>query len=531
MASRPKPCDNCRRNHSKCDDSTPKCSRCQKSGRDCIRREATRHFYNSSTSVTIKSPEKGAAVFQYIDETPKFTGTHTEQISQSATGEAQDGDPRATSSTIFSSARENGYHPSSLSLSVVDQQSPSSRLSPIRLPQSWGESQRIPTPQVNLGEAFLLRYFVEELAKWFDLCDPERHFGLVVPQRARTCAPLLNAILSASARHFTTLLKGRQKEMTVKFSLEQDLIISEEAVLDYHNRCIAHLRFLASEPDAIMDENLLAAVVILRFYEELDNPFAFDSPTDAAVRGLQVFIEAQATQALSSKGLRSAAFWVGFRQEFHMAFSQQRSFHLPLGICESYLSGDVAPDHVLVNRLIVICAHIVQYCYDEQAQRSSIRYEELVNLYHQWLKNRPASFLPIYSADPKKEKGGIFPRRWYLNDCHIVAEQSIGLINILLTAYDPTIVRVGPEQRGAVASLDSRLRSIVLEVCGIALSNRQSPTALLAACIAITICGDRFSDPTEQKALMDIVIHTIRDNNYWPPTSTEAKLKRIWGWH
>jgi hypothetical protein len=103
------------------------------------------------------------------------------------------------------------------------------------------------------------------------LCDPERHFGLIVPQRARTCAPLLNAILSASARHFTTLPKGRQKEMTVKFSLEQDLIISEEAVLDYHNRCIAHLRFLASEPDAIMDENLLAAVVVLRFYEELDS--------------------------------------------------------------------------------------------------------------------------------------------------------------------------------------------------------------------------------------------------------------------
>ena len=59
--------------------------------------------------------------------------------------------------------------------------------------------------------------------------------------------------------------------MTVKYGLEQDLIISEETVLDYHNRCIAHLRFLASEPDAIMDENLLAAVVVLRFYEELDS--------------------------------------------------------------------------------------------------------------------------------------------------------------------------------------------------------------------------------------------------------------------
>lgn len=44
-------------------------------------------------------------------------------------------------------------------------------------------------------------------------------------------------------------------------------------VLHYHNECIADLRYLASEPNAIMDEDLLAAVVILRFYEELDSMF------------------------------------------------------------------------------------------------------------------------------------------------------------------------------------------------------------------------------------------------------------------
>jgi hypothetical protein len=107
----------------------------------------------------------------------------------------------------------------------------------------------------------------------FDICDPERHFGLVVPQRARFCSPLFNAVLSASARHFTTLPDYRQKEKTVKLGLHEDLIISEAAVLDYHNRSIAHLRLLADEPDAIMDENLLAAAVVLRFYEELDGKY------------------------------------------------------------------------------------------------------------------------------------------------------------------------------------------------------------------------------------------------------------------
>lgn len=107
----------------------------------------------------------------------------------------------------------------------------------------------------------------------FDICDPEQHFTVVVPQRARFCSPLFNAVLSASARHFTTLPDYRQKEKTVELGLQEELIISEAAVLDYHNRCIAHLRLLSNEPDAIMDENLLAAAVVLRFYEELDGKY------------------------------------------------------------------------------------------------------------------------------------------------------------------------------------------------------------------------------------------------------------------
>ncbi|KIW99691.1 uncharacterized protein Z518_11104 [Rhinocladiella mackenziei CBS 650.93] len=34
--------------------------------------------------------------------------------------------------------------------------------------------------------AILLRYFVQELSLWFDICDPQRHFGQIVPRRART---------------------------------------------------------------------------------------------------------------------------------------------------------------------------------------------------------------------------------------------------------------------------------------------------------------------------------------------------------
>ncbi|KAL1846531.1 hypothetical protein Plec18170_009110, partial [Paecilomyces lecythidis] len=363
----------------------------------------------------------------------------------------------------------------------------------------------------------------------FDLCDPENHFANAVPQRARDSQTLRNAILAASARHFSTLPRERQKEIIQGYGLKQGFTVSEEMVLHYHNECIADLRYLASEPNAIMDEDLLAAVVILRFYEELDSPF-IEFSTETAIRGLQVFIEAQASLALASPGFRQAVFWVGFRQEFHIAFAQQRPFRLPLSICEPHLTWTPAPDHVWANRLIIICAHAIQYCYDDRLNQGATRYRELVELYNRWQQCRPMSFSPTYAEDPDQTQGDIFPRIWFMDDCHILASQSMGLLKILLTAYSPHVPRVGPARRKCLAQIDAKLRATVLEICGVALSNRQSPPALITACVAINTCCEQFSDLREQQALLEINAITTRETNYWPASVSKAKLEEAWGW-
>jgi hypothetical protein len=38
----------------------------------------------------------------------------------------------------------------------------------------------------------------------------------------------------------------------------------------YHSRCIEHLVSVSDDPEAVFDENLLVASIILRFYEEVD---------------------------------------------------------------------------------------------------------------------------------------------------------------------------------------------------------------------------------------------------------------------
>ncbi|KAJ5155985.1 hypothetical protein N7492_008788 [Penicillium capsulatum] len=79
-------------------------------------------------------------------------------------------------------------------------------------------------------------------------------------------------------------------------------------------------------------------------------------------------------------------------------------------------------------------------------------------------------------------------------------------------------------------SIDATLKSTVLEICGIAISNRQEPTALLTASISIAICGNRFTDRAEQEELMDIVVTSLRNDNYWPSNSLIGKLRKAWGW-
>ena len=106
----------------------------------------------------------------------------------------------------------------------------------------------------------------------------------------------------------------------------------------------------------------------------------------------------------------------------------------------------------------------------------------------------------------------------------------MGLLNILLTAYSPHIPRVGPTCRESMDVMNAKLRSTVFEICGIALSNRQSPPAFTTVCIAINICGDRFTDLKEQQALMEVLVSTTRETNYWPTTVSQMRLKEVWGW-
>lgn len=272
-----------------------------------------------------------------------------------------------------------------------------------------------------------------------------------------------------------------------------------------------------------------------------------------ALRGIKVFLDAQATSAVSGYGLRHAAYWIALRQEIVTAFSKQRTFRLPLGPCEPYRSFEPADDYVWADRLVIHCADVLQYCYgsDEQTETPShrqfqfasmgvlhpvptvemrtARYDELVAFEALWAELGPPSFKPIYAREPDRSRGEVFPELWYLNNCHVAGLQFLELARILLTVYNPKLPRLGPGQRTAMREVDLKVRAIVLRLCGIALSNQHSPPGLVTAFVAIGMCGDRFTDRMEQEALLG-VLDKLEAEHAYPTTSTQDSLKGAWGW-
>lgn len=117
----------------------------------------------------------------------------------------------------------------------------------------------------------LLRYFLDHVSTFvslfaafpahhsdrtlpqFDLCEPYRFFRYEVPQRARTNKTLANAILAISARmmHWKT---GYNPYVADR----------------YYQLCLETLIPSLSDVEAVMDETLLAATVVLRMLEEMD---------------------------------------------------------------------------------------------------------------------------------------------------------------------------------------------------------------------------------------------------------------------
>jgi hypothetical protein len=113
---------------------------------------------------------------------------------------------------------------------------------------------------LQCDEVARLFHHYSELAKWYDLSDAARTYGIKVPEIALDNPLLFSAVVASSAMHLS------------KTSLPQ----ARRAAEFYHSNCIAKLIELKEDDESVSSASgiALAAVCLLRAYETLSGKLA-----------------------------------------------------------------------------------------------------------------------------------------------------------------------------------------------------------------------------------------------------------------
>lgn len=296
----------------------------------------------------------------------------------------------------------------------------------------------------------LFRYYIDSLTPLFDMCDEEKHFARIVPLRAATCCPLFHAILAYAAKHLSRL--GNYKT---------------EVADRYHQKCLNALIPALSNSSAVIDENLLTSLILLRAMEEVDMPISSPSP-EFHLMGTRVFLEAQKTSC-NFTGLRLASFWVALRQEIYMAFIHARPVHADFELNNiDWLSTPDVTGCNVANRIIIHCAACLRYCYGSQ-EGTVADWDELQGHLQQWWDERPWYYSPLYIG--RTDNGDLscsLSDERYCNSAVVTGVQHYHLAKMLLAAHNPKVPRLGPSRRMAFNSMNEEIKNTVWAIAGIA---------------------------------------------------------------
>ncbi|UPX19591.1 uncharacterized protein EKO05_0009849 [Ascochyta rabiei] len=264
-------------------------------------------------------------------------------------------------------------------------------------------------------EARLVHHYSEHLGRWLDCTDATRQFTLGVPEKVRYCPVLCHAVLSFAARH--------QRE--------------DAAADAAYQRCIALIIDRLNEPAASHDETLLCAIVILRFYEQLNVPSSTGSDAGQHLAGSSAILRASQGNHYvdpSAPTLREAAFWVYVRQCLYTATINQQPPDIDFSLQLHPTPGSMQDSHPLArlrletawaNQMTWNTALIVNFCFeaDPSMERNSRidRWHELWDLVQKWAQDRPGGFDTIWHGPAGEDGNSCFPQMWFTADWHAVA--------------------------------------------------------------------------------------------------------------
>ncbi|THW05935.1 hypothetical protein D6D24_06693, partial [Aureobasidium pullulans] len=263
-------------------------------------------------------------------------------------------------------------------------------------------------PSTDLGNqvvAGLLHHYIEHLAAWYDLCERDRPFELLVPIRALDLPILFNAIIAFSAQHMTLSDSRYEVISTV-----------------YHSACIQGLLSGLSDFDPGLQEDYLVAACLLRSFEILK---ADSRQEQRHLLGAYRFSSTEDID-MTSAGLLQAGAWNYLRGEITVALECRRPVRLTINL--DIRTAGPQPESMHANTITYILARVINHCFDrssadQQEMSDHNEWRSLESELKFWKEGLPISYEPYSRAS---KEGNVFPSAWYLRPWHSKLDSSSG---------------------------------------------------------------------------------------------------------
>nr|XP_036586844.1 zn 2cys6 transcription factor [Colletotrichum truncatum]KAF6797401.1 zn 2cys6 transcription factor [Colletotrichum truncatum] len=246
-------------------------------------------------------------------------------------------------------------------------------------------------------KARLFMHYIQDLSMWVDICDAKRHFGTEVPKRACHSPLLAYSIIALASRSLCSIAGTDDSKPS-----------------SYYSHALQILIPLLDSSFEALNEEVLAAIVILRQYEEMT-----DTDFGVHLSGSSKLLNSMFSLA-SKGGLGEAASWIVLRQDYWVALVKSQPISINLDSYKGSSSFVRTEPECLANQAVFLCAQAIAYAFQPVGIRDLARWNKLNQDLGTWLVSNPWHADPLWVEPPhdNSANGSAFPTIWMTHPAH-----------------------------------------------------------------------------------------------------------------
>ncbi|GIZ47553.1 hypothetical protein CKM354_001064100 [Cercospora kikuchii] len=364
-------------------------------------------------------------------------------------------------------------------------------------------------PSLSRREAYLVQHFINKIGPWIDVCDAQMHFTHGLPRQAMSRPMVLYAILALASRHLG-IMSGQSEEPA-------------EAAF-YHGQCLKFVIEQLQGPEALYDDSLLASVVCLRIYEEIN----FTNDQAHHLAGTDRLMRAIPTFAISG-GLGEAACWQSLRQDIYMSMTRSKPPSFNLENFELSSVFTFRDDGACANVVILLFAKVLRLTYTESEQNNIAAWKRMAQDIEAWNDRRLRLFQPIYYEDLDVTQNRPFPIIHCITPPQVAALQYFNACQVFLRLFGP---QTEPASSGFHASkrrraLEREVTFHLAAIVGLAEHNPFVENARFTAAHLLRVGGYCIENPLQRTRVIQF-LDQVEESMGWMTSHTVALLKEQW---